>query len=81
MRRFVFFAVLLAISLPVGLSTTGCSADNGSNFCSGFQSGAQLNAPARLASSLLSMGSRSPTDKLRRCQRRLLSIAKVHPSS
>jgi hypothetical protein len=49
MRRFVFFAVLLAISLPVGLSTTGCStADNGSNFCSGFQSGAQLTAPAQI---------------------------------
>jgi trimeric autotransporter adhesin len=49
MRRFVFFAVLLAISLPVGLSTTGCStADNGSNFCSGFQSGQQLTAPAQI---------------------------------
>ena len=30
MRRFVFFAVLLAISLPVGLSTTGCAHDYGS---------------------------------------------------
>lgn len=49
MRRFVFFAVLLALSLPVGLSTTGCSTDNGSNFCSGFQSGAQLTAPAQIS--------------------------------
>jgi len=48
MRRFVFFAVLLALSLPVGLSTTGCAHDTGSNFCSGFQSGAQLNAPAKI---------------------------------
>ncbi|HUV96284.1 MAG TPA: hypothetical protein VMV98_02335 [Acidobacteriaceae bacterium] len=48
MRRFVFFAVLLALSLPVGLSTTGCSHDYGQNYCSGFQSGAQLNAPAKI---------------------------------
>ena len=48
MRRFVFFALLLAISLPVGLSTTGCAKDNGSNFCSGFQSGQQLTAPAKI---------------------------------
>ncbi|MES2222161.1 MAG: hypothetical protein V4587_14495 [Acidobacteriota bacterium] len=48
MRRFVFFAVLLALSLPVGLSTTGCAHDYGGNFCSGFQSGAQLNAPAKI---------------------------------
>lgn len=48
MRRFVFFAVLLALSLPVGLSTTGCSTDNGQNYCSGFQSGAQLTAPAKI---------------------------------
>jgi hypothetical protein len=48
MRRFVFFAVLLALSLPVGLSTTGCAHDYGQNYCSGFQSGPQLNAPAKI---------------------------------
>jgi trimeric autotransporter adhesin len=48
MRRFVFFAVLLALSLPVGLSTTGCAHDTGSNFCSGFQTGPQLSAPAKI---------------------------------
>jgi hypothetical protein len=48
MRRFVFFAVLLALSLPVGLSTTGCNHDYGQNFCSGFQSGPQLTAPAKI---------------------------------
>jgi len=48
MRRFVFFAVLLALSLPVGLSTTGCSHDYGQNYCSGFQSGQQLSAPAKI---------------------------------
>ncbi len=48
MRRFVFFAVLLALSLPVGLSTTGCAHDYGQNYCSGFQSGEQLTAPAKI---------------------------------
>jgi hypothetical protein len=48
MRRFVFFAVLLALSLPVGLSTTGCAHDYGQNYCSGFQTGAQLTAPAKI---------------------------------
>ncbi|HVC90828.1 MAG TPA: hypothetical protein VND66_09435, partial [Acidobacteriaceae bacterium] len=44
MRRFVFSAVLLALSLPVGLSTTGCIHDYGQNYCSGFQSGPLLTA-------------------------------------
>ncbi len=48
MRRFVLFAVLLALSLPVGLSTTGCAHDYGQNYCSGFQSGPQLSAPAKI---------------------------------
>lgn len=48
MRRFVFFAVLLALSLPVGLSTTGCAHDYGQNYCSGFQSGQLLTAPAKI---------------------------------
>lgn len=48
MRRFVFFAVLLALSLPVGLSTTGCAHDYGQNFCSGFQSGPQITAVAQI---------------------------------
>ena len=48
MRRFVFSVVLLALSLPVGLSTTGCTHDYGQNYCSGFQSGAQLNATAKI---------------------------------
>ncbi len=48
MRRFVFFAVLLALSLPVGLSTTGCAHDYGQNYCSGFQSGPLLTAAAKI---------------------------------
>jgi hypothetical protein len=48
MRRFVFFALLLALALPVGLSTTGCAHDYGQNYCSGFQSGQQLTAPAKI---------------------------------
>ncbi len=48
MRRFVFSVVLLALSLPVGLSTTGCVNNYGQNYCSGFQSGAQLTAPAQI---------------------------------
>lgn len=48
MRRFVFSVVLLALSLPVGLSTTGCVNNYGQNYCTGFQSGAQLTAPAQI---------------------------------
>src|SRR5665213_2662484 len=48
MRRFVFFAVLLTLSLPVGLSTTGCAHDYGQNYCSGFQSGPLVNAVAQI---------------------------------
>ncbi len=48
MRRFVFFAVLLALSLPVGLSTTGCAHDYGQNYCSGFQSGPLVSAVANI---------------------------------
>ena len=44
MRRFVFSAVLLVLSLPVGLSTTGCINNYGQNYCSGFQSGPMLTA-------------------------------------
>lgn len=46
MRRFVFSVVLLALSLPIGLSTTGCVHDYGQNYCSGFQSGPLLTAVA-----------------------------------
>ena len=51
MRRFVFLLLLCSVSLPVGLSITGCSIftkDNGQNFCSGFQSGPQTNATATI---------------------------------
>ena len=48
MRRFVFFAVLLALSLPVGLSTTGCAHDYGQNYCSGFQSGPLVSPVANI---------------------------------
>ncbi len=48
MRRFVFYAAILAISLPIGLSTTGCIHDYGQNYCSGYQSGQQLTAPAKI---------------------------------
>lgn len=51
MRRFVFFLVLCTLSLPVGLSITGCSVftkDNGSNFCSGYQSGPGVNSVATI---------------------------------
>ncbi|MHB1743885.1 MAG: hypothetical protein ACYCRE_03840 [Acidobacteriaceae bacterium] len=48
MRRFVFSVVLLALSLPVGLSTTGCVNNYGQNYCTGFQSGPQLTAPAQI---------------------------------
>ncbi len=48
MRQFVFFLVLCTLSLPVGLSVTGCSHDYGQNFCSGFQSGPQVNATATI---------------------------------
>ena len=48
MRRFVFSVVLLALSLPLGLSTTGCVHNYGQNYCTGFQSGQQLTAPAKI---------------------------------
>jgi hypothetical protein len=48
MRRFVFFAVLCTLSLPVGLSVTGCSHDYGQNYCSGFQSGPLVSATATI---------------------------------
>jgi len=48
MRRFVFFAVICALSLPVGLSITGCSNNYGQNFCSGFQSGPSSTAVATI---------------------------------
>jgi hypothetical protein len=51
MRRFVFFVVLCALSLPVGISITGCSLitnNNGANFCSGFQSGPLVSAVATI---------------------------------
>ncbi len=48
MRRFVFFLVLCTLSLPVGLSVTGCSHDYGQNFCSGFQSGSLVSATATI---------------------------------
>lgn len=48
MRRFVFLAVLCALSLPVGLSVTGCTNNYGSNYCSGFQSGPQTSATASI---------------------------------
>ncbi|MHB8303955.1 MAG: YncE family protein [Acidobacteriaceae bacterium] len=46
MRRFVFLLVLCALSLPVGLSVTGCNINYGQNFCSGFQSGPLVSATA-----------------------------------
>ncbi len=51
MRRFVFLVVVCALSLPVGFSVTGCSLisnNNGANYCSGFQSGPQVNAVAKI---------------------------------
>lgn len=48
MRRFVIFAVLCTLSLPVGLSITGCAHDYGQNFCSGFQSGPTINQTAKI---------------------------------
>ncbi|MGC1781003.1 MAG: hypothetical protein WA708_00625 [Acidobacteriaceae bacterium] len=48
MRRFVLFAVLCTLSLPVGLSITGCNHDYGQNFCSGFQSGPLTTATASI---------------------------------
>ncbi len=48
MRRFVFFLLLCTLSLPVGLSVTGCAKDNGQNFCGGFQSGPLVSATATI---------------------------------
>lgn len=48
MRRFVFLAVLCVLSLPVGVSVTGCANNYGQNYCSGFQSGPQLSATASI---------------------------------
>lgn len=48
MRRFVFLAVLCVLSLPVGMSVTGCNVNYGQNFCSGFQSGPQVSATASI---------------------------------
>lgn len=48
MRRFVLFAVLCTLSIPVGLSVTGCNHDYGQNFCSGFQSGPSVTATATI---------------------------------
>ncbi|HET9087357.1 MAG TPA: hypothetical protein VFN53_07535 [Acidobacteriaceae bacterium] len=44
MRRFLFLVVLCVLSLPVGLSVTGCAPNYGQNFCSGFQSGPLTSA-------------------------------------
>jgi len=48
MRRFVFLVILCALSLPIGLSVTGCAPNYGNNFCSGFQSGPQVSATAQI---------------------------------
>lgn len=48
MRRFVFLAVLCSLSLPVGLSITGCTHDYGQNYCSGYQSGPLVSATASI---------------------------------
>lgn len=48
MRRFLFLAILCALSLPAGLSVTGCAPNYGQNFCSGFQSGPLVSATASI---------------------------------
>ena len=57
MRRFVFFLLLCTLSLPVGLSVTGCAKDNGQNFCGGFQSGRWSAPPQPSPCSRKPMGS------------------------
>lgn len=48
MRRFVFLVVLCALSLPVGLSVTGCGTNAGQKYCSGFSSGPLVSATASI---------------------------------
>ena len=48
MRRFVLLVVLCIFSIPVGLSVTGCNANYGQNFCTGFQSGQLTSATASI---------------------------------
>jgi hypothetical protein len=48
MRRFVIFAVLCALSFPIGIAVTGCAKNNGQNYCTGFQSGLKVTATATI---------------------------------
>ncbi len=50
MRRFVLLAILCTLSLPLGLSLSGCNLikDKGQNFCSGYQSGLTTSATASI---------------------------------
>lgn len=48
MRRFVIFAILCALSFPIGIAITGCAKNNGQNYCTGFQSGLKTTATATI---------------------------------
>lgn len=48
MRRFVFFLLVCALSIPAGVSVVGCAHNNGQDFCTGFQSGLKVTATATI---------------------------------